>query len=270
MYYRRKDDPNWMPSTAPVITYDDRQVWIGRIRTLAIVKLGGRRSVITDKMAKIGEALICLMGEDGSCYPSKETIVEKAGGKTACSVSSVERTLTRLRDLGFLRWHQQFAKIRVPGCPYEWETKQISNSYEFLVPEHPNIILPAILEQKSRAPQQLEGQTYKIIYPLSPIGSPPADPPEEPEAGVEAGVEGRQEDAQGEEEMAGASPPAPVQRRPQAPKGPYATPGLNLLAEAQRRMERRLIEQRQAKAARWMAGMPVALPASIPRVVQQE
>jgi AraC-like DNA-binding protein len=95
---------------------EQRCVW--RVR-LDLARRAGR---ITSLHALVGEALLRRQGQDGRCDPCHATLAADVG----CAVSTVQRALGALYELGMLRWINRLIRV---GSRVE----QTSNAYTLLV-----------------------------------------------------------------------------------------------------------------------------------------
>ena len=92
-----------------------------RARYVWLVKQDRRHGRLTANGEDVGIQLLKMLGEDGQLDPSHDTLADRVG----CSVSTVRRSLDRLRGLGRLTWERRLRRDGATG----WRCEQTSNAY---------------------------------------------------------------------------------------------------------------------------------------------
>lgn len=86
-----------------------------------------RAGHITDKGAKVGEALLKRLSVDGRCDPSHQTLADDVKASTGkCSERTARRALDAMKGLGLVTWARRIVRAG-------WRVSQTSNAY-VLVP----------------------------------------------------------------------------------------------------------------------------------------
>ncbi len=86
-----------------------------------LVKQDRRHGRLTPSGEDVGIALLKMLGEDGQLDPSHATLADRVG----CDVSTVRRSLNRMRELGRLSWERRLRRDASTG----WRCEQTSNAY---------------------------------------------------------------------------------------------------------------------------------------------
>ena len=92
-----------------------------RARVGWLVKQDRRHGRLTASGEDVGLALLKMLGEDGQLDPSHATLAACVG----CKVSTVQRSLNRMRELGRLSWERRLRRDSATG----WRCEQTSNAY---------------------------------------------------------------------------------------------------------------------------------------------
>lgn len=97
-----------------------------KIKLIHRAKALRRSRAITSKAFFVFEALLWEFHNEGSgiCFPSYETIAEKAG----CARSTVAAAIKMLERAGLLTWHNRIVRTRISGVIKVIRT---SNAYQF-------------------------------------------------------------------------------------------------------------------------------------------
>jgi DNA-binding transcriptional MocR family regulator len=97
-----------------------------RAQFKARLSLQRRPGRITLAAEKIGMILCNKMGADGALFPAHETLAVEAG----VHKSTVQRSLERLRQFGFVEWVRRLIRTKATG----WRCEQATNAYVLRVP----------------------------------------------------------------------------------------------------------------------------------------
>ena len=125
----------------------------------------------------------------GVCFPSYETIAEKAG----CARSTVAEALKALEWAGVLTWQNRITRIR-ERCRdlfgrdgWRWRVIRTSNCYQFHDPQAALVGVPA-----SKSGQRTETQTQDVLVPVLTPAPDPNSPLERALARFAAAVAAKQ------------------------------------------------------------------------------
>ena len=159
-----------------------------KVRIMTLARALTRRTVkgkaygqVTAKALAVLEALLWGFhnARSGLCFPSYETIAEKAG----CARSTVAEAIRALEEAGILSWVNRITRVRdqMPDLFGQWATRwrviRISNAYHFRDPKGAGSAKGAErlgFSSKSEIPSGTLNQ--ELISSLAPASPPPLDP----------------------------------------------------------------------------------------------
>lgn len=159
-----------------------------KVRIMTLARALTRRTVkgkaygqVTAKALAVLEALLWGFhnARSGLCFPSYETIAEKAG----CARSTVAEAIRALEEAGILSWVNRITRVRdrMPDLFGQWATRwrviRISNAYHFRDPKEAGGAKGAErlgLSSKSEIPSGTLNQ--ELISTITPASPPQLDP----------------------------------------------------------------------------------------------
>lgn len=157
---KRRDHPRpwhrgsvWGDGPRRILDRNERARWRYQ------VKCAAHRGKISPKGEWVADELERHLSRDGRCDPSHQTLASGAG----VSISTVERTLPAMRDLGLVGWER---RLRDAGGRAE----QTSNAYELLLPGAPEPHPKPASAPLSRAKILESGFTSNVrVAPIPPV-----------------------------------------------------------------------------------------------------
>ena len=105
----------------------------------ARLELHRRARTLTSSAERVGRALVRMVGADGRCDPSQQTIADTAG----VSLRAVKRALRQLKDLGIVQWAM---RIRRSGA----RVLQDTNAYVLSIGQTPESVVKTTGGQNGR------------------------------------------------------------------------------------------------------------------------
>jgi hypothetical protein len=124
-----------------------------------------RSGNLTDKGAKVGEALLKRLSADGRCDPSHDTLAADVCASTGkCCARTVRRALATMKRLGLLLWQQRIVRVGP-------SVSQTSNAYALI----PAASAPAFVSNKKEETLKASPFAGQVVHRSIPAESPAPD-----------------------------------------------------------------------------------------------